>query len=742
MMGKHTDNGQVKCTGGPEPCENCRRLRLDCTFNYSEIYLSPEVPNPQGLSAPTDALTEAGTKRRRIAAACTECRVQKAKCSGHRPQCFHCNRRNLSCVYPSSASRRKSRHVSGQQQQSASPESSSTLSQRASYEAESTLNQRYGVGRVSLNTALDHALLSTDVIRQHLEAYFDHVYPIGHDFFHRPSVMEEFYAGKLPPILCTSICATAAMFVSRSRESRVLSVQWAKEVDAYIFGNLNVFKVLNIQLLILSMFQNFAYRQFGKMWLLISMAARLAVSFQLNDERPAAENDTTAALIKRECERRLVWHVWSMDKMLSAGLDEFTSLPDRWMRTSLPNSEHAFCHGLMKPTGRLSDGVEALASHEAGPNAYLIMLLPLRCEILRLTKRIVIDSHSDHSPAAVSKAVTTMKDLRDRLRFFLKNTPKHLQLSELNMFSHSTTSEFSSYLTLNSWYLQCACDLFRVALPAAYRESASPKFLASAPPDFVSEWRALAVSHALRQARLWEHLQNLRAKGALQSKQTRIPLRLGYGSMVHQCTKTLLTARRCKLYDGLIDPITGETAELNDEAVEALCQSNITLLDDMAKIVPIIAVLQQDVEKMVEADKNRRQNDAEAQELAPVSSEVQRNNLLSRYHPLSQSFDNNAKTADEVALQHSDPPQTPSILQTSETTDMPMTDSVDIYPASLASAAGLNDIGSSLDGPLTWSGFAENQLAPDYFVAPSQFDMSGELSWFLSGYMDPDPASV
>ncbi|KAK1479983.1 hypothetical protein CCUS01_00537 [Colletotrichum cuscutae] len=192
----------------------------------------------------------------------------------------------------------------------------------------------------------------------------------------------------------------------------------------------------------------------------------------------------------------------------------------------------------------------------------------------------------------------------------------------------------------------------------------------------------------------------------------------------------------------LIDPITGETAELNDEAVEALCQSNITLLDDMAKIVPIIAVLQQDVEKMVEADKNRRQNDAEAQELAPVSSEVQRNNLLSRYHPLSQSFDNNAKTADEVALQHSDPPQTPSILQTSETTDMPMTDSVDIYPASLASAAGLNDIGSSLDGPLTWSGFAENQLAPDYFVAPSQFDMSGELSWFLSGYMDPDPASV
>ncbi|TKW57933.1 hypothetical protein CTA1_3042 [Colletotrichum tanaceti] len=66
----------------------------------------------------------------------------------------------------------------------------------------------------------------------------------------------------------------------------------------------------------------------------------------------------------------------------------------------------------------------------------------------------------------------------------------------------------------------------------------------------------------------------------------------------------------------------------------------------------------------------------------------------------------------------------------------------DTYPASLASAAGLDDIGSAFDGPLTWPGSAENQLASEYFMAPSQFDMSGELSWFLSGYMDPDPASV
>ncbi|TQN65458.1 putative transcriptional regulatory protein [Colletotrichum shisoi] len=763
---------KVKCTGGPEPCENCRRLSLSCTFTYSEASVTPVMGDPHALVPPSETLTEAGTRRRRIAAACMECRNQKA---------------NLACVYPSSSSssssqsKRKNRQAGQQQQQQqqqqhhhhhhhqqqqhpqqsqqwTSPESisSTVVSRSAPCEAGSRLQRT----RSSLNTALDHSLLSTDVVRQHLEAYFDHVYPIGHDFFHRPSMMEEFYAGRLPPILCTSVCATAAMFVSRSRESRVLSVQWAKEVEAYIFANLNVFKVLNIQLVILSMFQNFAYRQFGKMWLMIGMAARLAVSFQLNDERRhphhPPDNDT-ATLIKRECERRLVWHVWIMDKMLSAGLDEFTALPNRWMRVSLPNSEHAFCHGLLKPTSKLDDGVEALASHEAGPNSYLIMLLPLWCEVLKSTKGIVLDSLSDSSPAAVAKAVAVVKDLQQRLINFLGNMPKHLRLSELNMFSHSTTSEFSSYLTLNSWYLQCCSDLYRVALPAPYRESAAPGFLANAPPDLVAEWRALAVSHALRQARLWEHVQNLRAKGALQSKQTRIPLRLGYGSMVHQCTKTLLTARRCRLYDGLTDPVTGDAVGLlDDDTVQALCRSNVALLDEMARIAPVVAVLQQDVKKMVEADDGdrRRQDGAEAQEHddAPVSSEVQRSNLLSRYHPLSQSFDSNAETADEVALQHSDPPPPqPSSARASHTSPayVEMAELAggggqapeDIYPASLASAAGLNDIGSAFDGPLTWSGFAENQLASDYFVAPSQFDMSGELSWFLSGYMDPDPAA-
>ncbi|TDZ27371.1 putative transcriptional regulatory protein [Colletotrichum spinosum] len=747
----------VKCSGGPEPCDNCHRLRLGCTFNYPESVTSSEPGDPHGLLAPTEALTEAGTKRRRIAAACVECRAQKAKCSGHRPQCFHCNRRNLTCVYPSSTTRRKGRAPPSQSHQSASPESTSTLSQGASHENESTSQQQQqqqqrtaNPAAASLNTALDRSLLSTDVIRQHLEAFFDHVYPLGLDFFHRPSMMEEFYAGKLPPILCTSICATAAMFVSRSREARVLSVSWAKDVDAYIFGNLNVYKVLNIQLMSLSMFQNFAYRQFGKVWLLVSTAARLCVAFQLNDDRPLAPDADTASMIRRECERRLVWHVWWMDKGLSAGFDEFTCLPNRWMRTPLPNPEHTFRYGLLKKTSKLGDGVEALAAHDAGARAS--------------TKAIVLGSRSDSSPAAVSRAVATLTDLKDKLADFRTRTPTHIQPTELNMFSHSTTPEFSAYITLNSWYLQTCCDLFRTCLPGFARESAAASFIAEAPPGFVSSWRSLAVSHALRMARLWEHLQALRSKGALHSKQTRLPIGLGYGNMVHQCTKTLLTARRHELYENLVDPINGAPVELTDDIVDELCKSNVGLLDDMSGIAPITAVLQEDVKKMIESDKLSRQDtsnhcEENADQMAPISSEVQRATLLSRYHPLSQSFDTNPKTVDEIAIQHSDSPQLPNrTLPTSDTEPTTTTTTTreyqmqapsDIYNSSTAHTMNLGELdgvdssggGGGLDdgGPLSWSGFAENQLVQDYYVAPSQFDMSGELSWFLSSYLDPDP---
>ncbi|GKT61405.1 zinc finger transcription factor 1 [Colletotrichum tofieldiae] len=192
--------------------------------------------------------------------------------------------------------------------------------------------------------------------------------------------MEGFYAGTLPPILCASISAASAVFVSQSREARLQSIQWAKEVEGWIMENLNDFKTLTMQLLALSIFQNSAYRQLGKAWIMVGIATRQILGSQLNTDRPAA-GEGQLNEIQKECQGRLVWHTWNMDKILSAGVDDFTTFPDRSMRLPLPSSEYAFQLGLVKPAAKLSDGFRGLKSFDTSARSYILVLSNIRSQI-------------------------------------------------------------------------------------------------------------------------------------------------------------------------------------------------------------------------------------------------------------------------------------------------------------------------------------------------------------------------
>lgn len=220
---------------------------------------------------------------------------------------------------------------------------------------------------------------------RHIEAYFDHVYPLqGYDFFHRPSLLESFYNDRMPPILCTAICATAAMFISPSdKASRAISIEWSNEVDRYVSSNMNRLNILNLQLIMLSMFQHFAYRQFGRVWLMHGAATRLALAFQLNEERHPAPGQSPMSITERECLRRLMWSVFVRDKMLSGGVDEFITLPDEWMRLHLPCNEHCFQHELPQETGTMSDSVDSMSRRELGSKGFLLVLQSIHHRILK-----------------------------------------------------------------------------------------------------------------------------------------------------------------------------------------------------------------------------------------------------------------------------------------------------------------------------------------------------------------------
>lgn len=332
---------------------------------------------------PTTSRTEAGIPRRRAIAACLKCRKQKVKCSGQRPQCRRCLLRRETCIYEI----RESQQPYGGQE----PQDPGLLvlaeASRFGFEEEMAVTDEHAspyYRQDSLKTMQETQLLARDVVGRHIDAYFHYIHHLpGYDFFHRPSLMEEFLHNKLDPVLCKAICAAVSMYIASSSEARQLSMQWAKDVDAYIFSNLHKLTRLQLQLMVLSMFQNIAYRQFGRVWQMHGMAGRLAISLQLNAENASQTDSQSVAC--QEGTRRLIWGLYLHDKVHAGGIEEFVALPSRWMTIALPMTESNFEHEIETRMVKLSDvrsGGGSAASCP-GSNAYLVILHELRHRVLQ-----------------------------------------------------------------------------------------------------------------------------------------------------------------------------------------------------------------------------------------------------------------------------------------------------------------------------------------------------------------------
>ncbi|KAL1873116.1 hypothetical protein VTK73DRAFT_1077 [Phialemonium thermophilum] len=774
------------------PCQRCRRLDLECTFVYSDQ--GPTTTREAHLVKPTQDVTQAGTARRRALYACESCHALKARCSGGRPKCTRCERRGLDCSYPqrsrdSSDRARKSRLVSlvsKPSDKSGSPEDP----RRG--------EERLGIAHVpSPNITLNQGLLRKDVLTQHIDAYFNHVYPLpGYDFIHRPSVLEDLQNDRIPGILCTAICATVAMFVSHSdKDSRAVSIQWSKAVDNYINNNMNRLEILNLQLTVLSMFQHFAYRQFGSVWLMHGWATRLALAFQLNEDRPfPLQGRSPQSLTREECLRRLLWSVFHWDRMLAAGIDEFVGLHDEALHVQLPCNEHGFQYELPQQTCHLSDGINEIAQRNLGSKGFLLLLLPIRHRILKTTKSFLRRRDALTSAHEIQEALRSLLALKAELKDFYKSLPSHLEFSDRSLFSHSSPTEFAGFITLHTWFFLCSSDLYRICLPGPVREGAPASLLAAAPSGFREQWQSLAVSFALGLARIWEHLQDLKREGRLNPSLSYLPMSPTNTVIIQQSTKILLLARRFGLYDGIIDPLTGAAATLDDQLVERLCWSNVAYLDGMAAIAPLSAVVQRDVREMIvrELRRSRSASVVPRDCGSPVSNEVQRRNILSRYHPLSMglasSGEESAARDDSDIGRHTDGIQDqPSTLADSEpypTADQSLrvtgrtAGDVNASPAMGQGSASetrpqdselqpldnqgpnwtslrpsfepfliANSIMIASDLALPYSFDDSSQpnggqavlaahgevLTPNYAIAPSQFDMDGELNWFMIG---------
>ncbi|KAI1490206.1 hypothetical protein F5X96DRAFT_679247 [Biscogniauxia mediterranea] len=777
---------KVKCSGGPEPCANCSRLHLEpqCTFIYPSSRASGE-PNamsacrhetgqPTGLHTPTDALTEAGTARIRTSAACDQCRDKKSKCSGHQPQCQRCAQRNLPCQY----SMRRSRPAAPSQPCSPSPlRSSSAYSEEMDTSGAESSTQSLG----TVNVEADRSLLRKDVMFQHIEAYFVYIYPLqGLDFFHKASLLDDFHHDRIPPILCSAICATVAMYISRTKEGRALSIEWAKDVDHYIVSNMNRLRLINLKVLILSMFQHYAYRQFGRVWLMLGAIVRLALALQLNLDQALSQE--ASSFTQEECHRRLMWGLFIQDKLLSGGVQQFVSLPPDWMHLSLPVNEYSFQHECRVRTGTLADGINHLATCGLDSSGFVLILHNLRYRILNFTKSLMTRNPRGINNQAVcaATAIETLNGLRQELFTFKALLPPNLKLSDHNILSFSESTEFANFLGLHIWFFQCCCDLFQICLPGATRENAFAQFLSHAPPGFVESWQTLAVSYAVCWAKMLKRVQELKNSRALVLCGDIIPLNPMAAMTAYQCTKILLIARRFGIYMmSLFDPLTSEPLSVDEEYLGVLCAGNVSFLDGPAAATPVTAVIQRDIKAMIERESRSRSSSVSARDPPPPTAcDAQKRDLLSRYHPLAMDYEDSRAEPDEAQCHPLNAPTTrgPFPVSAPAPATVPSTSSTshnsyprlrplrvdNVPPAppapeSIPSIQGLltpeppplphglfhatpesrdemaaiiNNDPSHITGE---PGFGSLDYSPEYSVATSQFDIAGELDWFMMG---------
>lgn len=312
------------------------------------------------------------------------------------------------------------------------------------------------------------------------------------------------------------------------------------------------------------------------------------------------------------------------------------------------------------------------------------------------------------------------------------------------------------------------------------RESASVAFLSKLPERFVEQWRCLAVSSATLMARTWGRLLCMKRSSALSLPGGLVPLSPAGCVSIHQCTKILLIARSFRLYTGLTDPGSGEPVFLDDQTVDELCQSNISFLDGLASIAPVAAVVQRDVRDMVAVHKRVTPVYLTTRDLAPVTSDVQREKVLSRYHTLAMGIAASSQSgASETPYSHDaassqlgiesqgsrhlnhvlNPPMVPwtfprvaGATQLSELSQRRAEKEQEHYSHHQYDEQRQiqdqqEDMGGTYSeshniirgfGGAYWEGSTPDALIAEYFVPASRYDIDGELDQFLMNISTQD----
>lgn len=219
----------------------------------------------------------------------------------------------------------------------------------------------------------------TPVVKAHINAYFDYVYPMpSFSFLHRALFMLDYNQGTCSPGLLRAVCAAGSFYIPQKPETQSRKDVWINEAQSAVLQAIDEPCLVNIQSLLLLVFCNAMMRRHKKVMTLISIASRWAFISRLDQER------SDLPFMIQEIRRRVMWGLCMQDQFYAGGLPKFTTCAMGTVSLKLPCSESAFAMDLDNETLEyLHQDSSSTRPSQLGIVAYWIKLMDIRNRVLR-----------------------------------------------------------------------------------------------------------------------------------------------------------------------------------------------------------------------------------------------------------------------------------------------------------------------------------------------------------------------
>ncbi|KAL8325798.1 hypothetical protein RB597_008867 [Gaeumannomyces tritici] len=477
---------KVRCHGGLPPCTNCQRLGFDCSFDGATA--------PLLVSA--SASGSATVETRRGARACLECRSLKSRCTGKLPSCAACLRRGKACMYPEpkraparSGEASPSDHAATQLPLpliiSDSP--TATVAGRTPESAAATSTEQPRMSRASARheTARSSTVEGGHPLpplrdRLHLIIdFFRHVHPLpGFAILNEESFTQRCLEETMEEALVSAICAVSALLLGHSKYHPVATSSWIAAAETAVWANLEHPTIFRIQALLLAIQYRVMNGDFGRGFMLFSLASRSATALRLTYER------TELSHLAQEIRRRLMWSLAMMDIGFATGLPECEVCPLGTVCLRLPGPEETFTAEYDADTDptTLDPGLDGV--HEDGLLATYIQLTKVRRDLMQLRREL--ETMTQPTPLLMPTMDGIVADLGRIL-------PKPYSAAELRRYAQSRW--LARYLAVYLTWHQSHCDAYRLLL-SGYKEAAPDAVVHGVPPAYIARAVASCLDHA------------------------------------------------------------------------------------------------------------------------------------------------------------------------------------------------------------------------------------------------------